>query len=79
MNKLTIKGGFAMIIVLPVMFTISLTLIVMAYIIKLFLWLFKFVGIIDAMDYLSYQVKRKQKLNSFFNTLSDDDKKTWAN
>lgn len=79
MKKLSIKGWIAMLIVAPIMFTISLTLIVTAYFIKLLLWLFKFVGIIDAMDYLSYQVKRKQKLNSFFNALTDEDKKTWQN
>jgi len=36
-------------------------------------------GITEAFDYLSYIVKRKQKLNSFINALTDDDKITFKN
>lgn len=79
MKKLSFKGILSMILVLPVMFGISILLFALAYIIKLTIWIFKFVGIIDAIDYLSYKVKQKQKFNSFFNLLTDEDKKTMKN
>ena len=79
MKKLTIKGGIAMVIVLPIMFALSIATIVLVYLIKLLIWILRFVGIIDALDYLSLKIREKQKWNSFFNSLTDDDKKTFKN
>jgi len=79
MKKLTIKGGIAMTIVLPIMFALSIATFVLVYLIKLMFWISKVVGITDAFDYLSALVKQKQNLNSFFNSLTDEDKKTFKN
>ena len=79
MKKLTIKGAIAMIIVLPMMFALSIATFIFVYGIKFTSWIFNVVGITDAFDYLSYIVKRKQKLNSFINALTDDDKITFKN
>lgn len=79
MKKLTIKGGIAMTIVLPIMFALSIATFIFIYSIKLLFWISKVVGITDAFDYLSYIVKRKQKLNSFINALTDEDKITFKN
>ena len=79
MKKLSFKGIISMILVLPVMVAMSILLFVLAYFIKLMIWIFKFIGIIDALDYLSYKIKQKQKWNSFFNSLTDDDKNTFKN
>jgi len=79
MKKLTIRGGIAMTIVLPIMFALSIATFLFVYSIKLLFWVSRFTGITDAFDYLSYIVKRKQKLNSFINALTDDDKITFKN
>lgn len=79
MKKLTIKGAIAMTIVLPIMFALSIATFIFVYSIKLLFWISKVTGITDAFDYLSYIVKRKQKLNSFINALTDDDKITFKN
>lgn len=79
MKKLSFKGIISMILVLPVMVAMSILLFALAYLIKLVIWIFKFIGIIDALDYLSYKIKQKQKWNSFFNSLTDDDKNTFKN
>jgi len=78
-KKLSIKGTISMIVVLPLIVAISVLLFAFAYLIKWIIWIFKFVGIMDAFDYLSYKVKQKEKLNSFFNALTDEDKKTMKN
>lgn len=79
MKKLSFKGILSMIVVFPLMVAISILLFVFVYMIKTMIWIFKFIGIIDALDYLSYKVKQKQKWNSFFNSLTDDDKNTMKN
>jgi len=79
MKKLSIKGIFSMIIVLPIMVAISVLLFLIVYFIKIMIWIFKFIGIIDALDYLSFKIKQKQKWNSFFNGLTDEDKNTFKN
>ena len=79
MKKLSFKGILSMILVLPVMVAMSILLFVLVYMIKIMIWIFKFIGIIDALDYLSYKIKQKQKWNSFFNSLTEDDKNTMKN
>lgn len=79
MNKLSLKGKIAMVIVAPLLLIISTGVFGMLYLFKFIFWIFTKSGITEAMNHLLAKLKDKNQMDEFMSTLSDLDKKTMRN